>query len=275
MLGWFRAPATETQITHGQRLWLYVISVIIMVLLVTPSLIVIPMSFSDSQYLEFPPEVWSTRWYKNYFGSSEWMLATRTSFIAAFCTMILATPVGVLAAYGLHCSKIRFVRAAFVLMITPMMVPSVLVAIGAFYAYVKLKILYTMTGVVLAHTVLALPLVVIVTGSALKSYDMTQEDAARSLGAPRWKAFLTVTLPQIRFAVVTSGLLAFLTSFDEVVVAMFISGGENPTLTRNMFNALRYQIDPTIASISTIMILVTTLLMVLAQVFGQQKKPLK
>ena len=275
MLGWFRAPATETQITHGQRLWLYVISVIIMVLLVTPSLIVIPMSFSDSQYLEFPPEVWSTRWYKNYFGSSEWMLATRTSFIAAFCTMILATPVGVLTAYGLHCSKIRFVRAAFVLMITPMMVPSVLVAIGAFYAYVKLKILYTMTGVVLAHTVLALPLVVIVTGSALKSYDMTQEDAARSLGAPRWKAFLTVTLPQIRFAVVTSGLLAFLTSFDEVVVAMFISGGENPTLTRNMFNALRDQIDPTIASISTIMILVTTLLMVLAQVFGQQKKPLK
>jgi putative spermidine/putrescine transport system permease protein len=272
MLRWFRNPATETQITHGQRLWLYVIAVITMVLLVTPTLIVVPMSFSDSQYLEFPPEIWSTRWYEHYFGSPEWMLASRTSFKVAFLTMLVATPVGVLAAYGLHCSRIRFVRAAFVLMITPMMVPVVLVAIGAFYAYVQLQILYTVTGLVLAHTVLALPLVVIVTGSALKSFDMSQEDAARSLGAPRWKAFLTVTLPQIRFAVVTSALLSFLTSFDEVVVAMFVSGGDNPTLTRNMFNALRDQIDPTIASISTIMILVTTGMIVLAQVFGQRKE---
>ncbi|SEN06711.1 putative spermidine/putrescine transport system permease protein [Roseovarius tolerans] len=273
MLRWFRSPATETQITHGQRLWLYVLAVVIMVLLVTPTLIVIPMSFSDSQYLEFPPDTWSMRWYDHYFGSPEWMRATVTSFKAAILTMLLATPIGVLAAYGLHCSKVRFVRAAFVLMITPMMVPVVLVAIGAFYAYVQLQILYTLTGLVLAHTVLALPLVVIVTGSALKGFDMSQEAAARSLGAPRWKAFLTVTLPQIRFAVVTSALLAFLTSFDEVVVAMFISGGDNPTLTRNMFNALRDQIDPTIASISTIMILVTTGMMVLAQLFGQQKEP--
>ncbi|MEZ5877136.1 MAG: ABC transporter permease [Tepidamorphaceae bacterium] len=244
-----------------------------MTLLVIPTLIVIPMSFSDSQYLEFPPEVWSTRWYDNYFGSHEWMQATRTSFQAAFLTMLVATPTGVLAAYGLHASSIRFVRAAFVLMITPMMVPLVLVAIGAFYTYVQLGILYTVTGLVMAHTVLALPLVVIVTGAALKSFDMAQEEAARSLGAPRWKAFLTVTLPQIRFAVVTSALLSFLTSFDEVVVAMFISGGDNPTLTRNMFNSLRDQIDPTIASISTIMILATTGMMVLAQIFGQKKTP--
>jgi putative spermidine/putrescine transport system permease protein len=272
MLNWLKSPATDTQVTHGQRLWLYVFAVIVMILLVTPTLIVIPMSFSDSQYLEFPPEVWSTRWYDNFFGSSEWMQATRTSFQTAFLTMIVATPIGVLAAYGLHSSRFGFVRLAFVLMITPMMVPLVLVAIGAFYAYVKLNLLYTVTGLVLAHTVLALPLVVIVTGSALKGYEMSQEQAARSLGAPRWKAFLTVTLPQIRFAVVTSALLAFLTSFDEVVVAMFISGGDNPTLTRNMFNALRDQIDPTIAAISTIMILVTTVMMVLVQVFGQDKK---
>lgn len=272
MRNWLKSPAMDTQVTHGQRLWLYVFAVIVMILLVTPTLIVIPMSFSDSQYLEFPPEVWSTRWYDNFFGSSEWMQAARTSFQTAFLTMIVATPIGVLAAYGLHSSRFAFVRLAFVLMITPMMVPLVLVAIGAFYAYVKLNILYTITGLVLAHTVLALPLVVIVTGSALKGYDMSQEQAARSLGAPRWKAFLTVTLPQIRFAVVTSALLAFLTSFDEVVVAMFISGGDNPTLTRNMFNALRDQIDPTIAAISTIMILVTTVMMVLVQVFGQDKK---
>ena len=269
MTGWLKSPASETQVTHGQRLWLYVFACITMLLLVTPTLIVIPMSFSDSQYLEFPPEKWSTRWYVHYFQSEEWMRATRTSFKAAFLTMLFATPIGVLAAYGLHASKLPFIRVAFIMLITPMMVPVVLVAIGAFYAYVRLQILYTMTGLVLAHSILAIPLVLIVTGSALKSYDMNQEMAARSLGAPRWKAFLTITLPQIRFAVVTAALLSFLTSFDEVVIAMFISGGDNPTLTRNMFNALRDQIDPTIASISTLMIGVTTLLMVLAQIFGR------
>ena len=269
MIGWLRSPASETQVTHGQRMWLYLFAVITMILLVIPTFIVIPMSFSDSQYLEFPPETWSLRWYRNYFGSSEWMLATRTSLTAAVLTMLVGTPIGVLAAYGLHASKVPYIRVAFVLLITPMMVPVVLVAIGAFYAYVKLQILYTMTGLVLAHTLLAIPLVVIVTGSALQSYDMNQEMAARSLGAPRWKAFLTITLPQIRFAVVTSALLAFLTSFDEVVIAMFISGGDNPTLTRNMFNALRDQIDPTIAAISTIMIGVTTLMMLLVQIFGR------
>ncbi|SLN66454.1 Inner membrane ABC transporter permease protein YdcV [Roseovarius litorisediminis] len=269
MLNWLKSPASETQITHGQRLWLYAFAILIMILLVTPTLIVIPMSFSDSQYLEFPPEKWSLRWYDNYFSSPEWMQATVTSLKAAFLTMLVATPVGVVAAYGLHTSRIALVRLAFMLLITPMMVPVVLVAIGAFYAFVKLNLLYSLTGLVLAHSILALPLVVIVTGSALKSYDMNQELAARSLGAPRWKAFVTVTLPQIRFAVVTAALLAFLTSFDEVVIAMFISGGDNPTLTRNMFNALRDQIDPTIAAISTIMIVVTSLMMVLAQLFGR------
>lgn len=272
MFRWLNSPASETQVTHGQRLWLYILAAIIMVLLVTPTLIVIPMSFSDSQYLEFPPENWSLRWYHNYFGSDAWMNATATSLKAAFLTMLVATPVGVVAAYGLHTSQVAWVRATFVLLITPMMVPVVLIAIGSFYVFVKLKLLYTLTGLVLAHSILALPLVIIVTGSALKSYDMNQEMAARSLGAPRWRAFLSITLPQIRFAVVTAALLSFLTSFDEVVIAMFISGGDNPTLTRNMFNALRDQIDPTIAAISTIMILVTSILMILAQIFGRSSQ---
>jgi putative spermidine/putrescine transport system permease protein len=272
MRAWLASPASETQVTQGQRLWLYALSGLIMLFLVAPTLIVIPMSFSESQYLEFPPRQWSVRWYNHYFGSPEWMSATATSLTAAFLTMLVATPIGILAAYGLHASNLRAGRLVFLLLITPMMVPVILVAIGAFYAYVKLKILYTMTGLVLAHSMLALPLVLIVVASALKSYDMNQEMAARSLGAPRWRAFLTVTLPQIRFAVITAALLAFLTSFDEVVVAMFISGGDNSTLTRNMFNALRDQIDPTIASISTIMIVITSALMTAAQIFGKARK---
>lgn len=271
MRAWLDAPASATQIPHRRRLWLYALAALIMAFLVTPTLIVIPMSFSDSQYLEFPPEQWSLRWYRHYFGSDEWMSATATSLKAAALTVLLATPIGTLAAYGLHTSSVPWVRATFVLLITPMMVPLILIAIGAFYVYVQVNLLYTLAGLMLAHSLLALPLVIIVVGSALQSYDMNQEKAARSLGAPRWRAALTITLPQIRFAVVTGALLAFLTSFDEVVIAMFISGGDNATLTRNMFNALRDQIDPTIAAISTVMIVITTSLMAAAQFFGRAR----
>ena len=109
---------------------------------------------------------------------------------------------------------------------TPIIVPVILVGIGVFYAYVQIKLVNTLTGIVLAHSVLAIPLVVMIVTSALKSYDMNQEMAARSLGASRPRAFLSVTLPQIRFAVITGAILSFLTSFDEVIVAMFVSGGE-------------------------------------------------
>lgn len=151
------------------------------------------------------------------------------------------------------------------------MIPVILIAIGVFYALVQFKMVNSLSGLVIAHSILAVPLVLIVVGAAFKSYDFNQELAARSLGASRLKAFLTVTLPQIRFSVITSALLAFLTSFDEVIVAMFVSGGDNSTLTRNMFNALRDQIDPTIAAISTIMIVVSSTALVLAQIFGRSR----
>ncbi len=116
-----------------------------------------------------------------------------------------------------------------------------------------------------------MPLVVIVVTSALKTFDANQEMVARSLGASRPRAFILVTLPQIRFAVVSTALLSFLTSFDEVILALFVSGGANSTLTRNMFMALRDQIDPTIAAISTMMIVVTSVLFALTQVLGRAK----
>ncbi len=270
-MNWLKQPASDTQVTHGQRLWLYALAVIIMFLLVAPTLIVMPMSFSDSQYLEFPPREWSLRWYYNYFDSVAWMDATWTSLKAAFLTMLVATPVGTAAAYGLSVSKHPLSRFVFLLLITPIMIPVILIAIGAFYAFVQLKMVNSLFGLVLAHSILALPLVLIVVSSALKSYDMSQEMAARSLGASRLKAFMLITLPQIRFAVITSALLSFLTSFDEVIIALFVSGGDNSTLTRNMFNALRDQIDPTIASISTIMILLSSALLILAQLFGKPR----
>jgi putative spermidine/putrescine transport system permease protein len=253
------------------RLWLYLLGALVLAFLVVPTLIVVPMSFSASQYLEFPPRQWSLRWYENYFGSPAWMQATATSLKAGGLTALVATPLGTMAAYGLFASRVRWAGAVTGLLITPLIVPVILVAIAAFYAYVQLKLVNTLFGIVLAHSVLAIPLVLLIVTSALKSYDMSQEMAARSLGASRFRAFMTVTLPQVRFAVVTGAILSFLTSFDEIIVAMFISGGANSTLTRNMFASLRDQIDPTIAAISTVMILITSALLGLAQLFGRRE----
>lgn len=268
-MSWLSAPASETQITHARRLWLYALAGVTMFFLVVPSLIVIPMSFSDSQYLEFPPREWSLRWYRNYFGSVAWMDATATSFKAGVLTMLLATTIGVAAAYGLHSSRTRWSGLVQGLLLTPIVVPVILVGIGVFYVYARLGLVNTLIGIVMAHAMLAVPLVVMIVTSALKSYDSNQELVARSLGASRPKAFFLVTLPQIRFSVVTSAVLSFLTSFDEVIVALFVSGGPNSTLTRNMFASLRDQIDPTIAAISTLVIVLTSALLLISQLFGR------
>ncbi len=270
-MNWLNKPASDTQVTHRDRLWLYLAAGIIMLLLVIPTLIVMPMSFSDSQYLEFPPSNWSLRWYQEYFGSSKWMRATVTSLQIGILTMLVATPMGTLAAYALFVSGHRAARAIFLFLITPMIVPVILVAIGTFYAFGRVGLNNTLTGLVLAHSVLAAPLVMIVITSALRSYDLNQERVARSLGATPIKAFFLITLPQIKFSVFTAALLAFLTSFDEVIVSIFVSGGKNATLTKHMFSALRDYIDPTIAAISTILILLSTVLLVAAQFFGNRK----
>lgn len=270
-MSWLDRPASDTQIPHRNRLWLYFISGLVIIFLIVPTFIVIPMSFSASQYLEFPPESWDIRWYENYFGSSEWMNATWVSLKAAVITVLITTPIATMAAYGLYVSQLRLSRFIFILLITPMMVPVILIAIGVFFAYTKLKLNNSMIGLVLAHSTLALPMVLIVISAGLRSYDMNQERVARSLGASRLKAFFIVTLPQIRFSVITGALLAFIVSFDEVIVALFITGGKMSTITRSMFLALRDQIDPTIASISTIMVLITSVALLLAQIFGQSK----
>ncbi|MFZ4789255.1 MAG: ABC transporter permease, partial [Beijerinckiaceae bacterium] len=175
-----------------------------------------------------------------------------------------------MAAYGLHNARIRFSGLIFGILLTPIIVPVILVGIGVFYVYVKIKLVNSMIGIVLAHSMLAIPIVMMVVSSALKSFDMNQELVARSLGASRVRAFFIVTLPQIRFSVVSGAILAFLTSFDEVIVSLFVSGGHNSTLTRNMFNALRDQIDPTIAAISTLVVILTSFLLAISQIFGKK-----
>ena len=267
---WWKSAASETQITHGQRLWLYCLAFIIMCLLVVPTVIVIPMSFSDSQYLEFPPQNWSLRWYDEYLDTPRWMNATATSFKVAILTMLVATPCGTMAAYGLFVSGGRLGKIVFFLLMTPMIVPVILIAIGTFYVFGKMGIVNSILGLVLAHTVLSVPIVMIIITSALRTYDLNQERVAQSLGSTRFRAFFEITLPQLKFSVLTAALLAFLTSFDEVIISIFLSGGGNSTLTKQMFSALRDYIDPTIAAISTLMIVLSTGLMLGLQFIGDQ-----
>lgn len=254
-------PASETQITHLGRLWLYVLAGAVMLFLILPVLIVIPMSFSDSRFLRFPPDGFSLRWYESYLASPEWRRATWVSLQVAVLTTLLATPLGVAAAYGLRTSGIRFARPVQIALISPLIVPVIILGVGIFYLYVRLGLVNTIFGLVLAHTILAMPFVLVTTASGLEQFDLNQERVARSLGASRLTAFRTITLPQIAGSVVAGALFAFITSLDEVVIALFISGGENTTLTRRMFTGLRDEIDPTIAAISSLLIVISVLLL--------------
>ena len=269
---------SETQIRLKNRLWLYIFSFITLFLLIVPSLVVIPMSFSASQYLEFPPQEWSLRWYENYFfswkvenGFNDWMAATWTSIKVAVLTIFVAVPIGTMAAYGLVNSSSRTSKILFPIFISPMMVPIILVAIGLFYFFVQFKLVGSVLGLVIGHSLVALPLVLIIVFSALKNYDMNQEKVARSLGAGRFRAFREITLPQIKFSIISASLIAFLTSFDEIIISLFVAGGDNSTITRSMFLALPDQIDPTIAAISTILIIISSGLLIIVQLLGNNK----
>lgn len=250
----WREPVTATQITRGQRLWLHVLVTLILIFLVVPCLLVVPMSFSAGEFLEFPPRSLSLRWYEAYLGSPEWRHATVISIQVAIATMVLATSAGTAAAWGLHRKTDLFSEISRALFVLPMLVPLILVAIGVFFVFARIGLNGTLTGLILAHTVLALPFVLISVGNGLASFDMDQHHVARSLGASEFRAFMGVTLPQIRISVLSGAVFAFITSFDEVVVALFVSSGANETLTRRMFANIRDQVDPTVAAISSLLV---------------------
>ncbi len=258
-------------ITHTQRLWLYLLSAMVLLFLMAPSVIIVVMSFSDSTLLEFPPQQWSLRWYENYFGSVEWRDATIVSLQVALLTTVVATPLGTAAAYAINAEEMRFKSVVNTLLTVAMIIPVILIAIGTFFLYARIGLNNTISGLVIAHSVQALPLVLITVLAGLRSFDMNQEKVARSLGAGRLSAFWQVTAPQIRFSIISGALFAFITSFDEVVVSLFISGGETTTLTRRMFSALRDQIDPTIAAISTILIALSIILLSFGQLLSRKQ----
>ena len=225
----------------------------ILVFLILPVLIVIPMSFSDSRFMSFPPPAYSFRWYEDFFDSLAWMSAASTSIIVAISTAIIATPLGVSAAYAIHNCDHWSVRYVKMVLLLPLIVPVIIVAAGVFFIYALTGLLATMPGLVLANVMLALPYVITSVIAGLHGFDPTQEMVARSLGMNRLRAFMTVTLPQIKPSVITGAVFAFIQALDETMVSLFIAGGENQTLTKRMFTSLRDEIDPTIAAISTML----------------------
>ncbi len=191
------------------------------------------------------------------------MRAARISLIVSVSSAVLATVIGTAAAYGLNMAGGRMARGLQVLLLLPLMVPIVITAVGVFLVYAQAGLLGSVTGLILANVMLGMPYVVTSVLVGLRKFDPTQEMVARSLGMNRLRAFFSVTLPQIRPSVISGLLFAFISALDETVVAIFIAGGENQTLTKKMFTALRDEIDPTIAAISTLLTAVSFLLLAL------------
>jgi putative spermidine/putrescine transport system permease protein len=271
VIGMLQRTATETQVTHLQRAWLYAVAVAAVAFLVLPTLLVIPISFTASSFMEFPPRAYSLRWYFAYFGSTELMDATRLSLEVAMLTMLTATPCGIAAAYGVFAGQFRYANLLTGIIILPLVVPLILIAIGLFFVFIPLHLNNSILGLVIGHSGLTVPLVFVIVLTRLRQYDLRQEQAARSLGASRLRAFVTVTIPQIKFSIVAGALLAFITSFDEAVIAYFVSTGPMSTLTRRIFMSLEYGVEPTIAAISSCLILLTVAVVAVTQVMCAER----
>jgi len=236
-----------------------VIVALILLAMIAPIVVVVVLSFSSAGYLTFPPPAFGVRWYREYLGSRDWLAATWLSVRVAIAVVVLSTVLGTLAALGLARLPAVARMLATGLILSPLIMPVIIVAIGLYYAFARFGLVGTPSGLVLAHTCLAVPFVVTSVGASLTRLDRRLEMAALGLGASPLGTFRQVTLPLILPGVLVGALFAFITSFDELVVALFLSGANAVTLPRRMWEDLRYALDPTIAAVSTLTIVVTVL----------------
>lgn len=252
------------------RIAFAVLCALVLLYLILPILIIVPMSFSSTRFLTFPPPSLSLRWYQEYIGNAAWMQATRVTATVAVLTVLIATPLGVAAAYAISNSTLRIMRLIHMTLLLPLVVPIIITAVGILFVYAKVGLVATMSGLVLANVMLGLPYVIISVVAGLQSFDPAQEMVARSLGMNRLRSFFAVTLPQIKASVVAGAIFAFISAMDETIVGLFISGGQYQPLTKRMFTALRDEIDPTIAAISTLMTAASFMLVLIASTRQKQ-----
>lgn len=243
----------------------WIFSILVLLFLMAPIITIVPLSFTSDSLLSYPIPEWSTRWYEKLWASDMWMRSLWNSLTIAFFATLIATILGTMASVGLTDPRFPFRGLVTAILLTPMIVPIIITAVASYFFYATLGLTNSYSGMILAHGILGTPFVVITVSATLQGFDHNQTRAAYSLGARPLMAFFTVMMPQIQPGVISGALFAFVTSFDEVIVALFIAGTEQLTLPRQMFSGIRENIDPTIAAVATIMIIVS-----LIALFGAQ-----
>lgn len=254
---------------------LYIVTIVVLFFLMLPILIVVPMSFNGAPVLQFPPTSFSLRWYHEFFNNSQWTTAALVSIKIAIGTTILACTFGILAALGLSKKILRNAKGVKLILMAPMMLPTIIVAISMYLVYGQWRIVGTYFGIIVAHTCIAIPFVISLVAAALLSLDPRQYDAARSLGANHFTAVRKVVLPLIKPAILSSMLFSFITSFDETVLVLFITKSNTLTLPRIIYADLRYGISPALAAVSTLLIFLTLFLFLLSRVLTNMRPEAK
>ena len=244
----------------------------VLLFLLLPIFVIVPLSFSSGSFLAYPLPGWSLQWYQELVNSPEWARAARNSFIVAPLATLLATTLGTLAAVGL--ARTNFVGKGVLtsLLISPMVVPIVVVGVATYLVFARLGLAETYTGLILVHAALGAPFVVTTVLATLQGFNHNLVKASLSLGASPLRTFFKVTLPVIAPGVISGALFAFAASFDEVVVTLFLAGPDQVTLPRQMFTGIRENISPVIAAVATLLTLFTTaLMMTLEWLRGRRK----
>ena len=261
------------KVKPATRVVLWVVAAIVSIWLVAPTLIVIPLSFTDKASLVFPPTGWSLRWYESFFSNPQWTGALWNSFLIGILVALVATVLGLLAAMGLRSLVNKKLAGALTVgLLAPMVVPGIVLAIGIYAVFLKLGLLGTLLGFVAAHTVLALPFTVVAITAGFANFDERLELASQSLGASPVKTFFKVTLPNIIPGMVSGALFAFVTSFDEVMVSLFIKSPYLQTLPVLMYSSVTRDTDPTLAAAATVILILTTAIVIGALVFTGRKQ---
>ncbi|MBK0417654.1 ABC transporter permease [Leucobacter sp. CSA1] len=248
-----------TRIRLPIRLWACVTAL----LLVAPTLVVVPLSFTGKRSFSFPIEGWSLQWYEKFFTDPNWLGSLGTSLSVAVVVGVIATVLGTCAAYGLKGLRGRLAATAQVAMMLPILIPGIVAAIAIFGLYLRWQLSGSALGVILAHITLALPFVLIPVGTALRGLDDTLTRAASVLGAGPAARFLQVELPILLPGILTGFVFAFVTSLDEVVVAYFLQSPTLRTLPVQMYSSVTRETDPSIAAASTLLLAFSTLIILI------------
>jgi putative spermidine/putrescine transport system permease protein len=261
-----------------ERIWYYLLRLIcaaVLLFLISPILAIMPLSFNSVPFFTYPMPGFSLRWYEDFFLTDRWQGALQNSIFVACSTTVLATFLGTLAALGLSRSNFPFRTAMMSLLISPIVVPVVITAVGMYFFYADVGLLNTYSGLILAHTTLAAPFVVITVTATLIGFDHSLSRAAAGLGAPPITVFFKVILPLILPGMISGALFAFGTSFDEVVVVLFVASPEQRTLPKVMFAGIREMISPTITAAATVLILVSIAMLTTVELLRRRSDRLR